>query len=284
MFGAPFGHGTLRALVCYFGTLFNNIHLQRFDNDGNLIQTSKVPLNYGPREKFLARADGDPEAARSIAIQLPRISFEIVNLYYDSTRARVRTNVTRGPGQTTYQYAPVPYNIDFSLSILVKNAQDGTFIIEQILPYFNPDFTSTLFINNDLNMSYDVPLSLNSVIHEDTYEGSFIDRRTLIWTLSFTMKAWLFGPTRVTDGGGIIKEIDLNFKIPGNGMSIGSANSVNTATPVNIQITPGQNANGEAVSWYGAANAAIRPETVNANSVSVDENWGFITDFTENIE
>lgn len=243
MFGTPFGHNTLRKYVIYFGTLFNNIWLNRYDSTGALIQSSKVPLNYGPRDKFLARLEGNPDLNRQIAIQLPRMTFEMTGLYYDATRKLPTLNRISGQSQANplaraSQYAPVPYNIDFTLSILVKNVMDGTYIVEQILPYFAPMWQATLNLNPDLNGKYDVPITLDNVTQEDTYEGAFTERRAIIWTLNFTMKGWLFGPTSSTTSG-IIRNIDINF-IPGQ---FGESGPVS-----NLNITPGQNANGDPIS------------------------------------
>ena len=252
MFGTTFGHGTLRKYVIYFGTLFNNIWLKRFDNTGTLVQTMKVPLNYGPRDKFLARLDGNPELQRPIAIQLPRMTFEMTGLYYDPSRKLNAVNRTTSPagadGLTKWQYQPVPYNIDFTLSIMVKNIEDGTYIVEQILPYFNPVWTATLNLNPDLNQKHDVPITLDNIVCEDTYEGDFVNRRAVIWTLSFTMKGYFFGPTN-TDTGNIIKEIDVNLKVPGKGIDVEFANSTNTDYTMNIDIRPGQYANGAAADY-----------------------------------
>lgn len=280
MFGTTFGHGTLRKYVIFFGTLFNNIYLNRYYANGTLAQRMKVPLNYGPREKFLARLDGNPNLDRPIAIQLPRMAFELTNLYYDPTR-KVNTltkyiNRTNTETGANYQYAPVPYNIEFQLSIMVKNAEDGTFIIEQILPYFTPEWTATLNINPDMGQKYDTPVVLENITHEDTYEGNFETRRALIWTLTFTMKGWLFGPTK--SGGKLISEIDLNLAIPNGALNFRTANSTNTQGISNIEITPGVSGN-SAVNWYGDANATIRPTVDSANSVSIDDNYGFMVDF-----
>jgi hypothetical protein len=254
MFNTTFGHGTLRKYVIYFGTLFNNIWLKRYDNTGTLIQTMKVPLNYGPREKFLARLDGNPDLQRSIATQLPRMTFEMTGMYYDPSRKFNAINKTTAPvpgqpGRTRYQYQPVPYNIDFTLSIMVKNIEDGTYIIEQILPYFNPVWTATLNLNPDLNQKHDIPITLDNITCEDTYEGDFINRRAVIWTLSFTMKGYFFGPTNQANGT-IIKEIDINLRTPGNSISIENANSTNTNYIMNIDIKPGQDANGNPLTYY----------------------------------
>jgi hypothetical protein len=253
MFNDIYGHGTLRKYVIYFGTLFNNIWVKRFDASGNNLQTFKVPLNYGPREKFLARLDGNPDLDRQVAIQLPRMTFEMTGLYYDPTRKlnalnRTSASVPGSPDQVRWQYQPVPYNIDFTLSIMVKNVEDGTYIIEQILPYFNPVWTATLNINTDMNQKHDIPITLDNISSEDTYEGDFTNRRAIIWTLNFTMKGYFFGPTN-QNGGLIIKEIDLNFRIPGQGITFDTANSLNTFTTVNVDIKPGQDANGQPVSY-----------------------------------
>jgi hypothetical protein len=287
MFGQTFGHGTLRKYVIYFGTLFNNIYLNRYNSAGTLVQNMKVPLNYGPRDKFLARLEGNPDLNRPVAIQLPRMSFEMTNLYYDATRKMQTLNKITAPNPADpnskiYQYAPVPYNIEFQLSIMVKNAEDGTFIIEQILPYFTPEWTATLNINPDLGLKYDVPVTLDNITSEDSYGGDFTQRRALIWTLNFSMKGWLFGPTKTT-GGKIIKDIDTNIMIPPNGVLLDNANADNTDPVVNINITPGQYANGQAVDWYGDASANTRPVVVAANTVTANSSYGFMIDFTENI-
>lgn len=241
MFGQTFGHNTLRKYVIYFGTLFNDISLNRYDSAGSLIQSIKVPLNYGPRDKFLARLEGNPDLNRQIAIQLPRMTFEMTGLYYDASRKMQTINKLsiQDPNNSlgkVYQYSPVPYNIDFTLSIMVKNVMDGTYIVEQILPYFTPMWQSTLNLNSDLNGKYDVPITLDNITHQDSYEGSFMERRAIIWTLNFTMKAWLFGPTSSTLTG-IIKNIDLNF-------NTGDFGTPNTTPSESIIITPGLTANG----------------------------------------
>lgn len=285
MFGTTFGHGTLRKYVIFFGTLFNNIYLNRYDNAGALVQNMKVPLNYGPRDKFLAHLEGNPDLERPVAIQLPRMSFEMTNLYYDSSRKMQTLNKisVADPNDSDakiYQYAPVPYIIEFQLSIMVKNAEDGTFIIEQILPYFTPEWTASLNLNPDLGLKYDVPVALNNITSEDTYEGDFTQRRALIWTLNFSMKGWLFSPTKA--GGKVIKDMDINFVLPPFNVKVAAANADNSDTLVNIGITPGQYANGAAADWYGDANASTRPVVVAANTISSEDNYGFMIDFTGN--
>jgi hypothetical protein len=155
---------------------------------------------------------------------------------------------------------------------MTKNAEDGTRIIEQILPYFTPSWTSTVNILPEMNHKIDVPLTLNSVTSEDTFEGDFIQRRAIIWTLSFTMKGQLFGPVRDSS---IIKEVDVNITVPPTTVSAQNANPTNSPTTLNIDIRPGLTANGQPTS-----NAAL---SVDASLISRDDNYGFIIDFTEYI-
>ena len=276
MFGQTWQHSTLRKYVILFGTLFNNLHVNREDTTGETIQTLKIPLSYGPKEKFLARLDGNPDLDREIAIVLPRMAFEMVDLNYANDRKMNTINKIVATGENDnsvkYMYAPVPYDIQFNLYVMTKNAEDGARIIEQILPYFTPSWTSTVNILPEMNHKIDVPLTLNSVVSEDTYEGDFISRRAIIWTLSFTMKAQLFGPVR---DAGLIKEVDVNISIPPANVSASNANFINTPTTLNIDIRPGLTANGQPTS-----NAAL---SVDASQISRDDNYGFIIDFTEYI-
>ena len=249
MFGLTFGHGTMRKYIIYFGTLFNNIWVKRYDSGGNLIQNMKVPLNYGPREKFLARLDGNPDLQRPIAMQLPRMSFEITGVYYDAARKLPMTNKITAPDPSDpngvlYQYMPVPYNIDITLSIMVKNAEDGTYIIEQILPYFNPMWSATLNLVPEMGIKHDIPITLDNVVCEDTYEGDFMTRRAIIWTLNFTLKGYFFGPS-ISANTGIIKEIDTNISIPPGNVLMEYATQNNSPPSVSLEIFPAQYSNGQ---------------------------------------
>ena len=276
MFGQTWQHSTLRKYVILFGTLFNNLYVTRENVIGETIQTLRIPLSYGPKEKFLARLEGNAGLDREIAIVLPRMAFEMIDLNYDNDRKLGNLNKIIATGDNDnsvkYMYAPVPYNIQFNLYVLTKNAEDGARIIEQILPYFTPSWTSTVNILPEMNHKIDVPLVLNSVSSEDTYEGDFLSRRAIIWTLSFTMKAQLFGPVR---DAGLIKEIDVNISIPPSNVAAANANPTNSLTSLNINITPGLTANGEPTS-----NAAL---SVDASQINKDDNYGFIIDFTEYI-
>jgi T4-like virus Myoviridae tail sheath stabiliser len=276
MFGQVWNHGSIRKYVIFFGTLFNQVFITREDSNGDTIQSMKVPLNYGPKEKFLARLEGNPSLERPIAISLPRMSFEIVNFSYDPTRklttlGRIRGEDPANADKMRYQYNPVPYDIQFNLYIMVKNAEDGTRIVEQILPFFAPEFTATLNVNPELNIKYDVPISLDSVSQEDTYEGSFETRRAIIWTLSFTMKAYIFGPTRTSS---VIKQAEINMKLIPPGIAGTEVTSANVATAVEITVIPGLTANGEPTS-----NAVL---SIDKSLIKSTDDYGFITDFQDN--
>lgn len=197
MFGNRFYNQTTRRYVAVFGTLFNDIKVGRSKDNLNLDFLMDVPVNYGPMQKFLARLEQDPDFDAP-AMTLPRMTFEITNLTYDGTRkltnAMRNSVVSDNKNVLRTQYTPAPYNLDFQLNIMAKYAEDGTKILEQILPFFKPEQTLSVKLIDDLNVYFDVPIVLNSVATEDTYEGDFQTRRALIWTLNFTLKGYYFGP------------------------------------------------------------------------------------------
>jgi hypothetical protein len=246
-----------------------------------------VPLGYGPRDKFLARAQANEDGQRETAIQLPRMSFQMTGLAYDPTRKQSSILKYSAPGSNisgtrTFQYSPVPYNIGFTLSIMVKNVEDGTFIVEQILPYFTPAWTATLNLNPDLGQKFAVPVTIDDISQEDTYEGSFENRRAIIWTLRFTMQAWFFGPS--IQGGKVIQQVDANFRVPPIGMSITDAINLSSDAQVAMSTTPGLSSSNTAVDWYGAVDSVQRPETVPSNTVKSTDPFGFMVDFIRDID
>lgn len=275
MFGQIWSHDTIRKYLIFFGTIFNDIYVYRGDNDSDPNQVMKVPLNYAPKEKFLNRSEGNPELERPIAIQLPRMSFMITNYQYDAERKLNTTGTMRSvnpsnANEMLTQANPIPWNLTFQLYIQVKNAVDGTRIIEQILPYFSPEFTGTLNVNPDLGIKYDIPLILDSVEQEDTYEGPYEQRRSIIWTLTFTMKAWMFGPT---SSRGVIKQVEVNFKIPRPDMTMDEAIGHTPDNIVEIVITPGLTPDGEPTSDPS--------KTIDKDFINADDPYGFITIFRE---
>jgi len=200
MFNDYFYNEGLRKLTVAFGTIFNNIQVKKADANGTSIQSIRVPLAYGPKEKFLVRLDQQASLdSREFAVVLPRISFEITGISYDATRklTRVQKYKTVKTGSNSIlntNYTPVPYNINYTLNVFTATAENGLQIVEQILPYFQPDYTITLNVLPNMNMSRDVPIVLNNVNYEDSYTGDFVTRRAVIYTLNFTAKTYLYGP------------------------------------------------------------------------------------------
>jgi len=213
MIGQYFYNQSTRNVVVAFGTLFNNIQLTKKDGSGNVIQTMKVPLAYGPKQKWLARLTEDPNLSKKVAVTLPRIGFEISGISYDSSRKQNKVikvkKVADGTDkeQVKSGFMPVPYNVEFELFIMSKSSDDALQIVEQILPFFQPDYTITLNDNSAMGTTRDVPIILTGVTYADEYEGSFEDRRVLTYTLSFTAKFYLYGP--VTDQK-VIKQVQVD--------------------------------------------------------------------------
>ena len=199
MLGTYYYNEILRKTVVGFGTLFNNMEIKHFDANGDVVEALKVPLSYGPTQKFLARIQQQPDlTARDVGITLPRMSFEITGIGYDPSRkASVLkySTLDNTPTSKFKQYLPVPYNVNFELSVYVKNQDDGLQIIEQILPYFQPSFNITLKLVEGVDEKRDIPIVLNNIGYRDEYEGNFEKRQVIVWTLQFTAKTYLFGPT-----------------------------------------------------------------------------------------
>jgi hypothetical protein len=255
MFGNYYYNESMRKMTIAFGQLFNNIQIKRKDSNDTIIQSLKVPLAYAPKEKFLVRLDQQNSLdEREFSITLPRMSFEITGIAYDSTRKLNRVQKfkkvkTAAEGKILdYNYMPVPYNISYSLNIYTATAESGLQIVEQILPYFQPDYTVTVNAIPSLDIKRDVPIILNGVTYEDSYSGNFTTRRAVIYTLTFTAKTYLFGPAATQK---VVKEVqtDLHTNTTGN-----------ENREVRIVITP------------------------NPTTADADDDFGFtttITDFTD---
>jgi hypothetical protein len=194
----PFYNRTIRKIVVSFGTIFNEIFLQRYNRDGTVKkEIFKVPLSYGPKEKYLTRITADPTLTKSVSTVVPRIAFDMTGISYDTSRKQV--SLTRNfaldvENKLNTQFVPVPYDFNFSLSIFVRNTEDGTQIVEQIVPFFTPDFTVTMKMVPELNLNMDVPIELITITSSDTYEGGFDSPRIQTWQLDFVIKGYLFGP------------------------------------------------------------------------------------------
>ena len=200
MLGTQFYNQAVRKTVVAFGTLFNNIELKK-TVDGQVIETEKVPLAYGPKQKFLYRLQGNPTDGRKVAITLPRIYFEMTGIDYDAARKtpatqKYKTVINDNGNEVRTQYVPVPYNISFEVGILCKSQDDGLQILEQILPFFQPGFTLSIDLVKSIGEKRDIPMILNSITQQDDYEGDFATRRALIYTLSSVSYTHLTLPTK----------------------------------------------------------------------------------------
>jgi len=217
MFGEHFYHKQIRNTVIAFGTIFNNINIKRLDSSGNPLQSLKVPLSYSPREKFMARLDQQASLTgtdSSVAITLPRMAFDISGYSYDPTRKlnkNQKVGVVTTNADTTKlntQYSPVPYDVSFQLNIFTANSDDGLQIIEQILPYFQPDYTVTMIESRTMDTKRDIPFILESVDYSDSYTGDLTSSRRIEYSLSFTAKIYLYGPISTS---AIIKTVSADL-------------------------------------------------------------------------
>jgi len=213
MFGDHFYHATMRKSVAVFGTLFNNLKVIRKAADGSVLNQIRVPLAYGPKQKFLARLDQETGFDAPMAIKLPRMAFEITGLSIDSTQKLAKRNqvvelhasdVTK---KKTIKHF-TSYDIGMSLYIMAKNQDDGLQVVEQILPYFTPEYSVTIKPIDGWDHKQDVAIILNDLSIDDQYEGEFTERRVLIYQLDFTMKMKFYGPT---SNQGVIREINIDF-------------------------------------------------------------------------
>jgi len=203
MLGTQFYNQAVRKTVVSFGTLFNNIELKK-TVDGQVIETEKVPLAYGPKQKFLYRLQGNPTDGRKVAITLPRIYFEMTGIDYDAARKtpatqKYKTVINDNGNEVRTQYVPVPYNISFEVGILCKSQDDGLQILEQILPFFQPSFSMSLKFIPDMDEVRDVAVVLNSVDFEDDWEDDFSTRRSITYSMQFTAKSYIYGPYTKAD-------------------------------------------------------------------------------------
>tara|TARA_Y100001937_G_scaffold19027_1_gene26246 strand:+ start:2614 stop:3381 length:768 start_codon:yes stop_codon:yes gene_type:complete len=233
MFGGHFYHATMRKSVAIFGTLFNDMHIVRKDGSGGVLSQQKVPLAYGPKQKFLARLDQNTGTDATLAIKLPRMAFEITSLSVNNNDKLQKLNkiVENSSSDVTKKKTIdffTNYDIGMSLHIMAKNQDDGLQIVEQILPFFQPEYTVSIKPIDNFNFKQDVPITLTSVSFSDEYEGDFVTRRVLTYQLDFTMKMRFYGPS---DGNtNIIREINVDFE------KFGTANDTNRFEEMDFTI------------------------------------------------
>ena len=219
MIGKNYYNEGIRKLTIAFGQLFNNIIIENTSSTGAVTKRMRVPLAYAPKEKFLVRLEqqANLQDDREFAITLPRLGFEITGLQYDATRKltkmqkTVRVKSNEEGKKLNFNYTPVPYNISFSLYSFTATAENGLQIVEQILPFFQPDYTVTMIEDKTMDIKRDIPFVLNSVDYEDTYDGDMTSNRRIIYTMNFTAKIYLYGP--ITSGA-VIRQagVDLYTK------------------------------------------------------------------------
>jgi len=214
MLGTYFYHEVIRKTIIGFGTLFNNMEVRHQTSDGTTVDIKRVPLAYGPAAKFIARLEQQPDLNKMVAITLPRMSFEITNISYDSTRKAGITQTFKAQDVNNNKmkkvFMPVPYNLGFDLNILVKQQDDGLQILEQILPFFQPGFNISIDLVKSIGEKRDIPMVLQNISQQDDYEGDFSTRRALIYTLSFTAKTFFFNFISDTSEG-LIKKVQTDL-------------------------------------------------------------------------
>ena len=260
-----FYNQTTRKYVALFGTYFNQITIQRTNSAGASLQEMIVPISYAPFQKVLARTIQDPELNQPSAITLPRMSFELNQMTYDGERKisptmKIRKEqIDAGATGRGFIYAGVPYNLEFSLYIMTKYSEDAAKIMEQIVPFFNPDFTSTVNLVEDIP-AIDIPLILNGVTTEELYEGDFTERRSVLYTLNFTMKAWYFGPSRTKP---VIKFVDVQVT-----QNTSPTASIDETYQERYTTQPGLTANGTPTTDIA--------NTIPYTQIEFDDDWGVI--------
>jgi hypothetical protein len=319
--GLHFYHRTSRKLVVAFGTIFNNVRLVRYNNEGTVeIERVNVPISDSSKEKFYQRITADPELTRQTQIELPRLAFELMGMTYDPLRKVSSHNdyfysVTGG----TNRLKMVPYNFDFNVYLFVRNIEEGYQIIEQIMPYFAPDYTITVNFLDSGNLKLDVPIVFNGITPEIDDEGGPDPTRMITYTLNFTMKAYVFGPATntklITDARGNVYTLaDNTFDLNnGNGFDyrlnelvyqgrvIEEADAVgyvrawsNTTNTISLFDVNGRfTANNKITGYLSGAKynlstvlpadqlleIKIRPDPLTANA---NDDFGFITTITRN--
>jgi T4-like virus Myoviridae tail sheath stabiliser len=230
MFGTHFYYQLTRKYVVLMGNMFNQIELVRTNkNTGDEIERIKVPIAYGPKEKYVERLQSDPTLTKETAITLPRLSFEIVGIEYNAQRQQnplLRSGAANTNTTMASQYMGVPYDLDFDVNLYTRNIDDGTQIIEQILPYFSPGYTVTMNSIPELGFLKDIPIILNSVRQDTQYEGNYDTTRLITWTLNFSVKAYYYGPIQTPK---IIRKVITNiYNDPS--LRLGNIITINTGT------------------------------------------------------
>ena len=256
MFG-HFYNNSVRKLVVGFGTLFNEIDVKRYNADDTVKESLRVPLGYGPKEKFLVRLRQPASIDNDVKVRMtaPRLGFELTGFAYDPTRKRntlskrITTGAADGVSSVRKNFAEVPYTFDFSLSVFVRHMDDGLQIIEQILPYFTPEFTVTLNLNS-LAQKIDVPIVLTSVTNTAEYDGDFDSGRLINFDLNFTAKSYVYGP--IKDSKIITQTITTNFFAQDFTATGGVTGASGAASRVDVGVTGPSGGDSNLATGYSA--------------------------------
>jgi hypothetical protein len=246
-------HEIIRKTVISFGTLFNNILIKHEEQDGTDYSLIKVPIAYGPVQKFLARLEQKPDLRKRVALTLPRMSFELTSINYDASRkvSTVQTFKTlnsENQNKALKVYMPVPYNLGIKLSIMAKYNDDMLQILEQILPFFQPSFSLTIDLVSSIGEKKDVPMILENIQMEDNYESDFTTRRVLVYTLNFVAKTYIFGPIADSTDG-LIKKVQVDYYT--------NTNTKNSSRQLRYTATP------RAIKDYNNDNTTVLAEDIN---------------------
>lgn len=284
LYNEYFYHKTIFKSVATFGTLFNDITVKRKLSSGETVKELKVPLSYAPRGKFLSKITAQPDdnnIDKRTAIVLPRMSFEMTDFSYDSERKLNSLGMRYHKNENDNQksmYNPVPYNIGFSLNVYVEHFDEGLQIIEQIVPFFSPYLNiPSKLIYDDMGVVDDVPVLLNDVSLEESYEGQFEDKRVIMWNLSFTLKTNIFKPIKDTN---LIKQVETNIISTPTGDS-------GEVTPEEVQQAKEFGVKSKSITKPGLTEqgepTTKESESIPKEEIEADDNYGFIDDFLEGI-
>ena len=284
LYNEYFYHKTIFKSVATFGTLFNDITVKRKLSSGETVKELKVPLSYAPRGKFLSKITAQPDdnnIDKRTAIVLPRMSFEMTDFSYDSERKLNSLGMRYHKNENDNQksmYNPVPYNIGFSLNVYVEHFDEGLQIIEQIVPFFSPYLNiPSKLIYDDMGVVDDVPVLLNDVSLEESYEGQFEDKRVIMWNLSFTLKTNIFKPVKDTN---LIKQVETNIISTPTGDS-------GEVTPEEVQQAQESGVKSKSVTKPGLTEqgepTTKESESIPKEEIEAEDNYGFIEDFLEGI-
>ena len=278
----------IRKLVVGFGNLFNEITMVRYNTDLTEAERFIVPIAYAAKEHYVLRLEEDYNLDKKVQLTLPRLSFEMIGLQYDSSRKQntnIKNYAASTGGTVVSQYNPVPYNFDFNLYLYVRNIEDGTQVIEHILPYFTPDYTIKLNLVPEMGMVKEIPIILNNVTQDVQYEGNrSSDPRLVIWTLNFTVKGFIFGPV---SSAGLIKTSITNILNDITAEDVVIFNMGNTGIG-SYQIGEGvyqgyssgtATATARVLSW---SNSKLHLTSINGNFVSSQPIYGMVTNANYN--